>query len=179
MPVWVGVRPLRGLKQQQLAVEKTGCIFPATVAINTLTRRHMLIHRETPSVRLLNWYNSEMWWLITFRGMAEWTGIEKSLRLWIVWWDGGRGGVWHVLGPWQVQRWNVPGCFNGVCLSTPVELIASHWSQMSYENIWWNERERGGGKGWGGSVRGFIPKDRRVVWLSHRISIKRQVWGTR
>lgn len=41
--------------------------------------------------------------------------------------------------------WNVPGCFNAVCLSTPVELIASHCSQMSYENICRNERggERG------------------------------------
>lgn len=67
-------RPPRGLKQQQLAAEKAGCIFPATVAINTLS--HMFIRRET---QVSNYYiyiilKSGDW--VTLRGMAEWTGIE-------------------------------------------------------------------------------------------------------
>ena len=42
MPAREGViqRPPRGLKQQQLAFEKPGCIFPATVAINTHVHTH-------------------------------------------------------------------------------------------------------------------------------------------
>lgn len=43
------------------------------------------------------------------------------------------------------------GMSRGVRLSTPVELIASHRSQMSYENIWWNGR--GGEKGVGVSLK--------------------------
>ena len=79
---WQWYRDLQWVfKQQQFTVENTFSSYCKAIHTCSATRTH--VHTRIG----LNFYSLKIGWLITFRGIAE--GIEKTLKLWIVWRDEG------------------------------------------------------------------------------------------